>query len=378
MNIGIIGLPKAGKTTIFNALTGQEAEVAEYTSARVEPNVAVVDVGDLRVDELSRRYKPRKTIYATIEFIDFVGGGTGSLGGSGVGGESAGGAGGAKESEGGIFSGEGITMIRNSDALLIVLRNFSNPTVDAVYGAPAPEGELDTIETELILSDQVIAERRLERIRSDHQRGKKTAASQAEEKVMQRLVEQLEGGGAVRDLELTAEEQQMTSGFRFLTAKQALLVLNSSEDNYGQNAELLERLEARYPVIEFAGNFEMELSRMEPEDAEAFMQDIGITESARNRLTRFAYRMLGYISFFTVGEDEVRAWTIREGENAQQAAGTIHTDLAKGFIRAECFTYDDLVSAGSEAAVKQKGLFRLEGRDYRVQDGDILNIRFNV
>ncbi|MFP4704346.1 MAG: redox-regulated ATPase YchF [Spirochaetaceae bacterium] len=375
MNIGIIGLPKAGKTTIFNALTGQEAEVAEYTSARVEPNVAVVDVGDPRVEELSRRYKPRKTIHATIEFIDFVGGAASAVGGESG---SGGGASGGGPEGGGIFTGEGITMIRNADALLLVLRNFPNPTVDATYGAVDPERDLDTIETELILSDQVVAERRLERIRSDHQRGKKTASSQAEEKVMERVVGQLEEGGAVRDLELTAEEQQMISGFRFLTAKQVLLVLNSSEESYGKNAELLERLGARYPVIEFAGNFEMELSRMEPEDAEAFMQDIGITGSARNRLTRFAYRMLGYISFFTVGDDEVRAWTIREGENAQQAAGTIHTDLAKGFIRAECFNYDDLLSTGSETAVKQKGLFRLEGKDYRVQDGDILNIRFNV
>jgi hypothetical protein len=369
MNIGIIGLPKAGKTTIFNALTGQQAEVAEYTSARVEPNVAVVDVGDPRVDELSRMYQPKKTIYAVTEFIDFVGGG--AAGGGSPSDESAG-------DGGGIFSGEGITMVRSADALLLVLRNFSNPTVDATHGAPDPERDLDTIETELILADQVVAERRLERIKSDHTRGKKTSASQAEEKVMQRVVDQLDGGGVVRELELTAEDRQIISGFRFLTAKQVLLVLNSSEDNYGENTELLERLGARYPAIEFAGNFEMELSRMDPDDAAAFMEDIGITESARNRLTRFAYRMLGYISFFTVGEDEVRAWTIRDGENAQAAAGTIHSDLAKGFIRAECFNYEDLMSAGSEAAVKQKGLFRLEGKEYRVKDGDILNIRFNV
>ncbi|MFP4375283.1 MAG: redox-regulated ATPase YchF [Spirochaetaceae bacterium] len=363
MNIGIIGLPKAGKTTIFNALTGQQAEVAEYTSGKVEPNVAVVDVGDPRVDELSRMYQPKKTIYAVTEFIDFVAGGASGEG---------------EGNGGGIFSGEGITMVRSADALLLVLRNFSNPTVDATYGAPDAERDLDTIETELILADQLVAERRLERIKNDHARGKKTSASQAEEKVMQRVVDQLDSGGAVRELELTADDRQIISGFRFLTAKQVLLVLNSSEENYGENGELLERLGARYPAIEFAGNFEMELSRMDPDDAAAFMEDIGITESARNRLTRFAYRMLGYISFFTVGEDEVRAWTIRDGENAQAAAGTIHSDLAKGFIRAECFNYEDLMEAGSEAAVKQKGLFRLEGKEYRVKDGDILNIRFNV
>ncbi len=376
MNIGIIGLPKAGKTTIFNALTGQEAEVAEYTSSKVEPNVAVVNVGDPRVETLSEMYQPRKTVYATTEFIDFVGG-AGSGGSSG--GSSGDGRDGSREKRsGGLFSGEGITLVRNADALLLVLRNFSNPTLNEALGVPGPPRDLDTIETELILADQIIAEKRLERIRADHQRGKKTPASQAEEKIMHRVADQLDGGGVIRDLELTADEKQILSGFRFLTAKPVLLVLNSDEDNYGRNESLLQSLQQQYPAIEFAGNFEMELSRMDPDDASAFMEDMGITESARNRLTRFAYRMLGYISFFTVGEDEVRAWTIRNGENAQEAAGTIHTDLAKGFIRAECFNYEDLVAAGTESAVKQKGLFRLEGKEYPVKDGDILNIRFNV
>ncbi len=365
MDIGIIGLPKAGKTTIFNALTGQEAEVAEYVSARVEPNVAVVDVGDPRVDELTRRYEPRKTVYASIQFIDFVTPASHEADAS-------------NRESGGIFSGEGITSVRNADVLLLVLRNFSNSTLDQLYGERDPLRDLDDIESELTLADQVIAERRLERIHADHARGKKNARSQAEERVMARVVETLDGGGAVRDLELTADERTMISGFRFLTAKPVLLVVNSDEERFGSDAAMLETLEKRYPAIEFAGNFEMELSRMDPDDAAAFMEDVGISESARNRLTRFAYRMLGYISFFTVGEDEVRAWTVRDGANAQEAAGAIHSDLAKGFIRAECFTYDDLVSAGSEAALKQKGLIRLEGKEYRVKDGDILNIRFNV
>ncbi|POR01291.1 hypothetical protein AU468_08200 [Alkalispirochaeta sphaeroplastigenens] len=359
MNIGIVGLPKAGKTTIFNALTGQEAEVAEYASGKVEPNVAVVDVGDPRVDKLSELYQPKRTIFATTEFIDFVSGTQGT--------DTA-----------GIFSGEGMTMVKNADALLLVLRNFSNPTLDETWGTASPLRDLETIEAELILSDQMIAERRLERIEADHKRGRKTPRSQAEEKVMHRLVEQLDQGGAVRDMEFTPDELQLISGFRFLTAKQVLLVLNSDEDQYGQHQPLVEKLQERYPVIEFAGNFEMELSRMDADDARAFMEDIGISESARNRLTAFAYRMLGYISFFTVGEDEVRAWTIRRGQNAQEAAGAIHSDLAKGFIRAECFNYTDLLESGSEQGVKQKGLFRLEGKEYPVKDGDILNIRFNV
>lgn len=361
MNIGIIGLPKSGKTTIFNALTGQEAEVAEYASSKVEPNVAVVDVGDTRVDQLSEMYQPKRTIYATIEFLDFVGGGSGK-----------------SAAEEGIFSGEGVSLIKNADALLLVLRNFANATLDQAHGAVDPVRDLENVEAELILADQVIAERRVERLEADHKRGKKTPQSQAELKLMQRVVAKLEEGGGVRELDLTADDATLLKGFRFLTAKPALIVLNSDETSYGKNAEVVQQLEKRYPVIEFAGNFEMELSRLEPEEAEAFMADMGITESARTRLTSFAYKLLGYISFFTVGEDEVRAWTIRDGENAQQAAGTIHTDLAKGFIRAECFGYDDLIETGSEKAVKSKGHFRLEGKEYRVKDGDILNIRFNV
>ncbi len=360
MNIGIIGLPKAGKTTIFNALTGLEAEVAEYSSGKVEPNVAVVDVGDERVDRLSAMYQPRKTIYATTEFVDFVA------------------ASGSRNESGGIFSGEGIALVKNADALLVVLRNFKNATLSETWGAVNPVRDLGEIESELILADQVIAERRLERLEGDRKRGRKSPQSQAEEVVMQRVVTQLDGGGCIRDLTLSAEEEALLSGFRFLTAKPVLVVLNSDEDNYGTGAAVVAELETHYPVIEFAGNFEMELSRLDPEDAAAFMTDMGITESARTRLTGFAYRLLGYISFFTVGEDEVRAWTIRNGENAQEAAGTIHSDLAKGFIRAECFGYQELLDAGSEAAVKQKGHFRLEGKEYPVKDGDILHIRFNV
>ncbi len=362
MNIGIIGLPKSGKTTIFNALTGLDAEVADYASAKIEPNVGVVDVGDPRVDRLSEMYQPKRTIYATTEFIDFV---TGPGRGGG-------------EKGGGMFSGEGIGLIKNADALLVVLRNFDNPALNEVYGEPDPRRDLEAVTSELLLADQVLAERRLERLEGDHKRGKKTSQSQAEEKLMRRVVEQLEGGKPIRGMELTDDDKAILSGFRFLTEKPVLVVLNSEEGNYGEDEQTSAALEKSFPVIEFAGNFEMELSRLDEEDAPAFMEDMGITESARTRLTSFAYRLLGYISFFTVGEDEVRAWTILDGENAQEAAGTIHTDLAKGFIRAEVFSYEDLMSAGSEKGVKDKGLFRLEGKEYRVKDGDILHVRFNV
>ena len=378
MNIGLIGLPKAGKTTIFNALTGQAAETAEYDTGKIEPNVGVVPVADERVEKLSALYNPRKTIHATIEFIDFVGAHQGAA-------------------KGGLFSGEGMALIKTADALALVLRNFSNPTIEGLFGAPKPWTDLETLMDELILSDQVVTERRLERIRQDHQRGKKTPQTLAEEKVMERLTQALTEGRPVRSVPLTAEEQKLISGYKFLTAKSLLVLLNSDENRYGKDPGLIKALREKVkgwegaqktelpnsaagtiPVIEFAGKFEMELAQLDPADREAFMADMGIGESARARLTRAAYEALGYISFFTVGEDEVRAWTIRKGETALEAAGTIHSDLARGFIRAECFTVKDILELGSEKAVKDKGLFRLEGKEYIVQDGDILHIRFSV
>ncbi len=372
MNIGLIGLPKAGKTTIFNALTGQTAETAEYDTGKVEPNVGVVPVADERVEKLSALYNPKKTIHATVEFIDFVGAHQGAA-------------------KGGLFSGEGMALIKTADALAIVLRNFRNPTIEGLYGLPKPLQDLETILDELILADQVVSERRLERIRQDHQRGKKTPQTLAEEKVMERIVEALGAGIPIRSLELSSEDLKLISGYKFLTAKSLLVLLNSDENQYGKDPNLLQGLKekasgagkdnprhAHPPVIEFAGKFEMELAQLDPSEREAFMADMGIQESARSRLTRAAYEALGYISFFTVGEDEVRAWTLRKGETALEAAGTIHSDLARGFIRAECFTVKDLLELGSEKAVKDKGLFRLEGKEYIVQDGDILHIRFSV
>ncbi|OPX39136.1 MAG: hypothetical protein B1H12_00635 [Desulfobacteraceae bacterium 4484_190.2] len=356
MKIGLIGLPNSGKTTIFNALTKLEAPVTAYTNAKAEPNVAVVEVADDRIRRLSEIYRPKKTIFTTIEFIDFAGVTKGS----------------AKD---GLFSGPGMELIKNADALALVARNFSKEPEPS----PTPINDIEKIIDELLISDLIIAENRLERIAHAYMRGKKTNALQIEEKVLRRIVDHVSENRAISNLDLDREQEKIVRGFQFFTHKPMMVILNSDEYGFGKNSDLLSEIEKKHQVIEFAGQFEMELSRLnDPEEEKLFMADMGIEESARDRLTRLAYGLVGYISFFTVGPDEVRAWNIHEGNTALEAAGAIHSDLARGFIRAECFTYDDLVAYGSEKAVREKGLFRLEGKNYLVQDGNILSIRFNV
>lgn len=356
MKIGLLGLPNSGKTTIFNALTKSQADVTAYASNKVEPNIAIVDVGDERITTLSDMYKPKKTTYATIELVDFVGFNEGS----------------ARQ---GNMSPAQMSLIRTMDAIALVVRNFA----DELMGDPTPCDDVETIDTELILSDLIVVETRLERIEWNMKRGKKTAELEREEQLLRTIQSLLNENGHVRDLTLNRDEERMISGFQFLTKKPFFIILNSGEDNFAHNEHIIGMLQDTYRIIEFSGNFEMELSRLtDEEEAALFMEDMGISESARDRLTRFAYEMLGYISFITVGTDEVRAWTIHSGDRAIEAAGTIHSDLSRGFIRAECFSYDDLIACGSEKAVRDGGHFRLEGKDYEVKDGDILNIRFSV
>jgi GTP-binding protein YchF len=356
MKIGIIGLQNSGKTTIFNALTRSEAEVADYSNAKAEPNLAVVNVEDERIDRLVEIYQPRKTVRATVEFIDFAG----------VSGKSG---------DKGGFPPELVQAARTTDALVVVLRNFPSD----LMGEPDPEADLDRICEEMTLSDLIIAETRLERIALDTKKGKKTPQLALEEEALTAIHAQLEENKPVRDLNITGEAEKALRGFQFLTWKPVMVVLNSDEERFGKNAALLEKLNEKYRTVEFAGSFEMELSRLTDEaDIQLFMEDMGLTESARGLLIRTAYDLLGYISFFTVGPDEVRAWNLHRGQTAVEAAGVIHSDLARGFIRAECFSYDDLIAHGSEKALKEKGLLRLEGKDYRVKDGDILCVRFNV
>lgn len=356
MKIGLIGLQNSGKTTIFNALTGLEAEVTSYSSQKLEPNQGIVQVEDERVKKLSEMYNPKKTIYATIEYIDFAG-----LT--------------AKSEKKDVFSGSAMGLVKTADALALVVRNFDDPTSG---DSPNPVSNVDSIESDIIISDLIIAEKRMEKVELSKKRGIKDAALQIEEKALLKIIEHLENSDPIRTLDLPAEEEKSIRGFQFISQKPLLIILNSDEDNFGKSATILEELQKKYKAIEFAGTFEMELNKLDKVEAVEFLQDMEIKASARDRLTKFSYELLGYCSFFTVGEDEVRAWTITRGDDAVEAAGKIHSDLARGFIRAECFSYSDLIQMGSEKNVREKGLFRLEGKKYVVRDGDILNIRFSV
>lgn len=356
MKIGLIGLPNSGKTTIFNALTRSGAEVTPYAGGRAEPNMAVVEVIDERITRLSGMYNPKKTTYATVELIDFAGLSEGSA-------------------RGDAFSGAAMGLIKRVDAIAVVLRNFD----DGLMGSPTPLQDLDQIETEMLLSDLIVVEKRLERIAWSFQRGQKTDTLLAEEKVLEKVAACLNENRPLRTLELGCEEEKLIRGFQFLTKKPLMIILNSHDEKFGRNPGLMEQIGGGREAIEFAGKFEMELALLDdPGEAAAFMEEMGISASARDRLTQLAYSQLGYISFFTVGTDEVRAWTIRRGDTALDAAGAIHSDLSRGFIRAECFSYNDLIECGSEKAIREKGRFRLEGKNYVVQDRDILSIRFSV
>ena len=356
MQIGLLGLPNSGKTTIFNALTRSQAQVGAYVNNKAKPNIAVVAVGDERITRLTQLYHPKKTTYATIEIVDFAGFTQGS----------------AQKND--PFCAQ-MNLVRNLDAIALVVRNFG----DDVTGSPMPLADIHTMVTEFILTDMMVTEKRLERIAWSARRGKKTNTLQLEEKVLHKILEELYRGQPVCNLTLNPNEQKLINGFQFLTRKPFFVILNSGENNFGRDPELLAEIEEKYKVIEFAGNFEMELAAFsDTQEAGVFMEEMGIVESAHDRITRFAYEVLDHISFITVGPDEVRAWTLRNGDTALEAAATIHSDLCRGFIRAECFSYDDLMTFGSEKGVRDNGHFRLEGKNYKVKDGDILNILFSV
>jgi GTP-binding protein YchF len=362
MQIGIVGLPNSTKTTVFNALTRSQATTTAYSTGQIETNVAIVEVPDPRIDRLSEMFRPQRTTYARIQYTDIAG-----LR-AGIGQE-------------GSLEGPLLNAIAQNDALLHVVRAFEDEQVPHPTGTVDPMGDLATLDFEFTFSDLSIIERRMERLARDMAKGKRDAQHQANREefdLMMRLKENLEQEIPVRDVPLTPEEGKRIRGYQFLTAKPVLVVLNVGDEGSDDPADYGRYAHRQSPTICLRGALEMEIAQLEPEEAEAFLEEYGIAEPGLNRLIRLSYDMLGLHSFFTVGKDEVRAWTIPQGADAVEAAGAIHSDLARGFIRAEVVSYENLVAAGSLSEARKMGRLRLEGRDYIVHDGDVMNILFNV
>ncbi|MFN3741554.1 MAG: redox-regulated ATPase YchF [Anaerolineales bacterium] len=353
MKLGIIGLPQAGKTTIFNALTRGHAPITA-SAGRLEIHTAVVDVPDERVNRLSALFKPRKTIYAKVTYADIGGleGGSASRGG---------------------LSGPLLNQLAQMDGFLHVVRCFEDENVPHPAGSVNPERDVESMLGELLLNDLILVERKLERLAEERRKGgTEKAINERQTALFTRLHQALEAGTPLRALELSPEEQRELSSFGLLTRKPILTVFNLGE---GQAPP---ELKLDHPSLGLQGKLEMELAQLPPEDAAVFMAEYGIPELGLARVIRLSYELLQLQSFFTVGEDEVRAWTVRRGATALQAAGVIHTDLQRGFVRAEVVAYEDLIALGSLAEARARGKLRLEGKDYLVKDGDIIHIRFNI
>ncbi len=363
MQIGIIGLPNSSKTTIFNALTRGQVETAAFSSGKLEVHTAVVDVPDPRMDALVKMFQPRKVAHARVQYNDIAGlaRGIGEKGG---------------------LDGNLLNQIVQNDALLHVVRAFDDPNVPHIEETIDPARDLEILDTELILSDLGVIERRLERLQTTlAKRGGTTADREAalkEQALLERLKPQLENSQPLRDMALTPEEVHSLRGLALVTIKPQLVVLNTGDRSVSNPSTLVRYEHQRTLLVALQGKIEMELAQMPPEEARDFLAEYGIAEASLDRMIRLSYDLLGVQSFFTVGEDEVRAWTIPVGATAVEAAGEIHTDLARGFIRAEVISYADLMSSGDLAEARRRGVLRLEGKEYIVQDGDILNIRFNV
>jgi len=362
LSFGIVGLPVTGKTTIFNLVTESGAETSSFLSGRADTNVGMARVRDPRVDYLSAMFKPRRTTYAQVQCSDVPGLVRGASQGQGVGNQ--------------FLDG-----IREADLLVHVVRAFKNEHVPHVDGEINPLRDIETISMELLFADMELLEKRIERIKSG-KKIKKEAAVEME--LLQKCLQALENEIPLHRAGLSEEERLSLRNYNFFTEKPVILVINMDEEqfkthDYPQKEELAALAAAKnLRLIEICGLLEMEISQLPPEDREIFLADLGVRELGVDRLVGAAYEQLGLISFLTAGEDEVRAWTIRRGTTARKAAGKIHSDIERGFIRAEVVAFDDLYALGSMSAVKEKGLARLEGRDYIVKDGDIINFRFNV
>ncbi len=352
MKAGIIGLPSTGKTTIFNVLTQGKAAAGPAAGRRLEPNVGIVKVPDTRLDVLASKFNPEKTTHATVEFVDVQG----------------------------LVRGKGQDMalapVRTVDALVHVVRTFQDESVPHSEGSVDPERDKRNLDYELMLADMASIEKRMERLEKDLKK-LKNAVLEKELAYLQRAKAWLESEKPLREMEINEDEKKLVRGFAFLSEKPMIYVENIGEDQLDRlrhpeaNASL--RPNTEQTVI--CGKLEAEMAELPPDELKTFLADYELHEAGAERLIRTTYRLLGLISFFTVGEEECRAWTITRGTNAQNAAGVIHTDLADHFIRAEVCHYDDFVKHGTMQALKEKGLLRLEGKEYPVKDGDIMTIR---
>jgi ribosome-binding ATPase len=361
MQVAMIGLPLSGKSTLAHALSGGHADRPGQRMGRAEVKSAVVDVPDPRVDRLSEMFHPRKTTYAQVRIDDISGVSRGSAQGSG-------------------FDAGLLDALSRADALLQIVRAFEDDTVPHPELSIDPARDVALVTLELIVSDLATVERRLERIANGLPKARGEARDKllAEQALMQKLEEGLSQELPIRDLALTPEEQVAIRGFQFLTAKPTLVVLNLGEAGDADETAAWVSEQQKAMVLGIRAALEQEIAELPPEERALFLESYAIAEPGLNVLIRACYRLLGLMSFFTVGEDEVRAWTVRQGAPAVEAAGVIHSDLARGFIRAEVIGYDEMIACGSMAEARRRGKLRLEGKEYIVQDGDILNIRFNV
>lgn len=338
-----------GKTTIFNALTGSMAEVSAYQKGRKDPNLGIIRVPDVRVDRLSSMYKPKKTTYAQVQYVDI---------------------GGAISAEESVKCSmdELLKLLRPVDALVHVVRNF-----DRSGEPPRPQEDFEALESELLLTDLITLEKKIERLEKEINKAKK--GNPQDLVLLKQARDILERGEALRGYPEIAQSP-LFRGYALLSAKPCIVVLNTGDDLDSGNITL--HLPKGMAFVEIKGRLEMELAQLSFEDARLFREDMDLDEPAIFRLIKISYQLLGLISFFTVGKDEVRAWSIPQNTPAQKAAGAIHSDMEKGFIRAEMLSYDDLISFGDYSSAQKAGKVRLEGKNYLVQDGDILNIRFNI
>lgn len=364
MKLGIVGLPNVGKSTLFNAITNAGAQSANYPFCTIEPNVGVVAVPDPRLDKLAELYNPVKVTPAVIEFVDIAGLVKGASKGEGLGNKF-------------------LSNIREVDAIVHVVRCFENDDIVHVEGSIDPARDIETINLELILSDIEMLDRRMDKTLKMVKADKKY---QVEYDFFQRVKEALDQGKPARSVECSEEESELLATVALLTNKPIIYAANMSEDDFknGIDGNPYYKVVADIAAAEHAGvlpicaEIEAEIASMEPEEKELFLSDMGLTESGLDRLIRACYSLLGLISYLTAGQPEVRAWTIQKGTKAPQAAGKIHSDFERGFIRAEVIGYQELLDNGSIAAAKEKGLVRSEGKEYVMQDGDVVLFRFNV